>query len=396
MLGYHVAAFDKLNRHASTTISNPMACTPTAALQAILRLEPMDLFLQKEALLKFANMIHKHKWDGFSARCRLIGHARILELKLVSLGAAVRDNVVCRNWTSLNIKISKGDSLAPIWTDIVVYTDGSKTSDGVGAGAVVKIGSSFFRFHCRLPNGSTVYQAEMEALFQAGLFLLKMNLTGKSIHVFSDSQASLMALNSDKLKSTQIVRTLETWDSLSKANKVTLEWVRAHVGTPGNEEADRLAKLGTTALDLQVDVLPSRAQTKMLIRSHFAQKWTTRWTTCKKYLHTKAWFPTPHCKQSIALNNMTKEKISRLIAFITDFNRLNAHSNKINPNVDPVCRGCGESAETANHLALDCGPLLTRSADLIGDVASGKWTMEGLLRFIDTGWLKDALLSTQR
>ncbi|KAJ8980449.1 hypothetical protein NQ317_001622 [Molorchus minor] len=60
---------------------------------------------------------------------------------------------------------------------------------------------------------------------------------GKTILIYSDSQAALQALACNKIKSKLIWNCLETQQTLGNQNKVTLKWVPGHKGVEGNEEA---------------------------------------------------------------------------------------------------------------------------------------------------------------
>ena len=72
--------------------------------------------------------------------------------------------------------------------------------------------------------------------------MLRQGTEGMRISICSDSVAALNALDS-VLVSSKLVR--ECKDSLNihgSRNKITLYWVPAHLGIPGNEKADSLAK----------------------------------------------------------------------------------------------------------------------------------------------------------
>ena len=63
--------------------------------------------------------------------------------------------------------------------------------------------------------------------------------TGKEkqiITFYSDSQASLAALNKLTIKFDTVEKCLNTLNELGNKNKVHLRWVKAHVGIPGNEQ----------------------------------------------------------------------------------------------------------------------------------------------------------------
>ena len=91
------------------------------------------------------------------------------------------------------------------------------------------------------PTGKhcTNYRAEAEALMQAAS---SVHASGKEFHqvVFlSDALSVLRAYQNNKLPS--LTRALQ---QVAHSRRVVLQWIPAHCGIPGNEQADRLAKEG--------------------------------------------------------------------------------------------------------------------------------------------------------
>ena len=68
----------------------------------------------------------------------------------------------------------------------------------------------------------------------------------KAITIHSDSQASLDALDKETINSKTVLTCIEALNLLGSNNDLDLKWIKAHVGNPGNETADSLAKMGTT------------------------------------------------------------------------------------------------------------------------------------------------------
>ena len=57
-------------------------------------------------------------------------------------------------------------------------------------------------------------------------------------------------------------------------NDIHLKWVKAHIGIPGNEVADSLAKRGTTLGSGQTDeLLTPQANQATAMREFFNKKW---------------------------------------------------------------------------------------------------------------------------
>ena len=262
------------------TMTNAIHGTPTEALHILSQIFPLDLFVERESLLKVTNMKYNRQWDGHSSTGRLVGHMHCHEKQLKSIGLALGNPGVERNPATLRVDIQDGKEAQERPEEIQVYTDGSKTKDGVGSGVVVNNRGNFYRYRCKLPDYSTVYEAEVNALLRAALFLLALTLSGENIHFYCDSQAALKLLQNMTIRSKLVRDTVQALTRLGESKNVILHWVRAHVGTKGNEEADRLAKAGTT-FHSEIFIDPGRSYTKLVLKRRLVTAWDQRYQSGK-------------------------------------------------------------------------------------------------------------------
>ena len=94
------------------------------------------------------------------------------------------------------------------------------------------------------------------------------------IKIFSDSQAALLALNNLKVSSKLVLDTINNLNQLAACtHRVELNWIKAHVGHPGNERANQLAREAeklSTCLD---NIPPSWAAFKAKLKEKIYKKW---------------------------------------------------------------------------------------------------------------------------
>ncbi|GBN86585.1 hypothetical protein AVEN_162563-1 [Araneus ventricosus] len=119
--------------------------------------------------------------------------------------------------------------------------DGSRIGDNVGY-AVCSFKNNVFSppFCFKLEPLNTVLKAELFAIYFAACCALE---NGHKISIYTDSLSSIQILRSPNIKSDFVIKIKE---KLSKAGGlVDLSRVKADAGNPGNETADRFAKLAT-------------------------------------------------------------------------------------------------------------------------------------------------------
>ena len=152
------------------------------------------------------------------------------------------------------------------------YTDGSKAGDVVAWAAV----GSFMVAQRRLPNGASIYTAELQGI------LLALSLTVKSratdFIIFSDSLSALEAISKCKFDHPLVIDILVKLNRLAgRRNSAIFCWVPSHVGIEGNERVDRAAVEA-----LQHDAYPMPlpwSDFKPRIAAYIRKSWQETWDT---------------------------------------------------------------------------------------------------------------------
>ena len=93
-----------------------------------------------------------------------------------------------------------------------IYTDGSKSTDGVGFAAVFPNTTS----GGRLTGEASMFTAELYAINAAVHEILKGTIDGNRFTIFSESRSALLALRSDSSFSPIVVETKELFEEPKK------------------------------------------------------------------------------------------------------------------------------------------------------------------------------------
>ena len=171
-------------------------------------------------------------------------------------------------------------------SEITIYTDSSKTNNGVGVVFVIYHKNQRILMHSiKLSRHTTVFQAEVYAIYEAAKHLIRETTTQfKYIKILSDSQAALTAIVSDTIKSRTVLDTVNMLKSLKlRTSIVKLAWIKAHVNIEGNEAADEAAKAGANATDIDKYVPKPWCATKAIVRQLIEAEWDSRWKADPQY-----------------------------------------------------------------------------------------------------------------
>ena len=160
--------------------------------------------------------------------------------------------------------------------DLEVFTDGSKTAYGVGAGMVMLQGSTphIHKIGRRLNPIASVFTAELVAI-KSAMHLLRSYVDISAV-IYSDSKSALEAIQGSSSRGLVIeIRELLV-DLTGKGVSVMFCWIPSHLGIAGNELVDSIAKFATCRLGISSQAVPM-TDVRSHIRSSVYHKWKDKW-----------------------------------------------------------------------------------------------------------------------
>ncbi|KAJ4427692.1 hypothetical protein ANN_25341 [Periplaneta americana] len=150
--------------------------------------------------------------------------------------------------SEVNTEIMKQLSLETINIQncLHLYTDGSLISREQGAGAGVTC--CLFSLYTSLGYGTTSFDGEITAISESLRNLLCHINKFKNAVILSDSKVAILSIVSEHTPSSQTAEITKMLSQLISLNKrIVFQWLPSHCGILGNENADALAKKGSTA-----------------------------------------------------------------------------------------------------------------------------------------------------
>ena len=150
------------------------------------------------------------------------------------------------------------------WTH--VYTVGSATEAVIWHFHKISVGKRQKNLHpCRTHMLKLQYKAELLAIQTALDSLEDLELNKRNIALFTDSLSALQGLDSDRDDLT-LLKIKQSLSKLREERNVVLQRIPAHCEIPGNEEEDKLAKIGSETNDDQPSSL-TYAEVKTIVKT---------------------------------------------------------------------------------------------------------------------------------
>ena len=161
---------------------------------------------------------------------------------------------------------------------------------------------------------------------------------------------------------------------------------------PGNEIADKQAKLGSKNRTNKVECPVPISWAKQLIKQGSYQEWTHRWYYSKTARQTKIWFPSLNRNFSRSLIHLDRADLGLTVEMLTGHNRLNRHESIVDKDVSPTCRLCEEEEESSYHIIGECPRLLHKRWEAFGEPfldLDPVWKPRSFLKFLLTAKIKE-------
>ncbi|MCP4271485.1 MAG: reverse transcriptase-like protein, partial [Gammaproteobacteria bacterium] len=387
---------DKIQNQALRLVCGGMRSTPTAALEIDANVEPLKLRRERAALQsveRYRRLDKDHPnrvlVDSWTPINRLkqkspMDIAKQLEnshhlpeerkqeskfslldpwssIKMPNIKSHLIDPKIDKTADPNTLRLSALETIDSYPSSAIhAYTDGSAFKGTTFAGYGVNL---------QFPDGHSIdfsdacgrtcsnYEAEIKAL-RTAVELAHQSFeltehTPQDIVIFTDSKSALQALENLQLNTCDDINHLvkAIHNLLSSYDiQITLQWIPGHSNIKGNEHADKLAKAG--ARKDQVDKPCDNNTLKQILKNNFKEIWLTNWATGQtgRTMYQEMSKPNPHDP----INNLTRREQSTIFQLRTGHTKFNAHLNRINPQIAPLCRGCGFPYETVNHVLFDC------------------------------------------
>lgn len=394
----------QVNRLALCTLTKFPRSTPTQMLEIVGDIFPAHIYVVKEAVCAFVRLlpIMRMNWDGFNGNINYsVSHRKTWFYKVEELGLndfdlgqldtcfEINHTFAFRVWLE-SFTIVDFVSRLPV-AEWHVYTDGSKSADGVGAAyRILRNGMVECQGSARISDHSSVFQAEVYAINLAVSFILTLEDV-TTVRFFVDSQAALRALCSSTIESLSVLSVVRKLNNVPGI--VDLVWVKAHVGNIDNEAVDAAAK---AAISLQsVDnQLVSKVYLRNQVLDKLRQVWDNEWSAYREARQSKQFF-NGQCKiKAKEMCRLSRFQLGKLIRVTSGHNQLGYHQHVIYPYKSPACRYCDANRETFAHWIDDCPAFDRERQEIFNNqrvIHEYDWDVNKVLAFSKIPRIKSAL-----
>ena len=233
-----------------------------------------------------------------------------------------------------------------------IFTDGSKSSDGVGSAAV----SSRSSCVASLPKEASIFSAELHAIQMA------VDSTGRRIYhqsdqqqnhvIYTDSKSSVDSLHIRN--NHPVIRYIVNKLNTLKQSGINVEicWIPSHVGIQGNEAADQKAK---EVAKRRAEIVPIHYEDYFsILRTKLDNKRKQNYQTHPRLARLRQINPNPSPWPTSTNTNRHEEIIlSRIRLGHTNLTHSYLMEN-INP---PICHFCNNSTLSILHIFTQCPQL---------------------------------------
>ena len=356
----------KVQRLALKMITGCMHSTPTAGMETLLGIAPIEETIKAAALSTCVRLHNTGYWIDTEGKTEFKSHVKTLDDIRVTIPELhfPQDRLIFKARIENSFTVRIGDrkemtssKIRPMPFDpgkVNVFTDGSKDEVSSGAAYFIRGHSIRKQEYFNLGEYTTVFQAEITAISTASQAILEEEIQNEQINFYIDSKSAISALSGYIVQNKCVAECKRHLNKLCEyGNTVRLNWIPGHADQKGNEIADRLAKRGADMCT--VGVTPVIPISKCVI-THVIEEWM-------KAEHERVWVNRHDCRQSRLVLPTTrhrwkgilkrdKDDIRLLTQLVTGHANLGYHRFLMSLEDSPDC-SCGET-QTAIHILTEC------------------------------------------
>ena len=238
-----------------------------------------------------------------------------------------------------------------------IYTDGSKSVNGVGAAFYDPVNS--FEGSLSLHSSCSVFTAEVIAIVEALLYIKSKNFT--NCVICSDSLSTITLLKNlnykSKIENQYIFKILQLIEEINSRNyRVAFLWVKAHIGIQNNHHVDHLAGIAITSPNIQRDYHVPYSDIFSILKYKMLKEWQSDFNIHSQSIGKNFAFIHGNVKFKTWFS-----KINRPRRFITTLSRLKfghcscpSHLFKIKIVASPLCSCNLNQVADVNHILFNC------------------------------------------
>jgi ribonuclease HI len=275
-----------------------------------------------------------------------------------------------------------------------MYTDGSGIDGEIGAAAVCPLMHQTRSVHMGSDTLSTVYAAELQGIslaLQIAQEYADTNGERKEIAIYTDKQAAIWSIAKAEGRSgAYILKGIarQVQERQDKGRYVTVRWIPAHMGIPGNEAADQAAKEATgwrengrrqQPADPPPQLYPLRTTLRRWCKTQTERAWISAWREEKKGRATYRHTPTPTKKVLQLHERLSKRESALLVQLRTE--KIGSNDFLFNRGVPIVASlgcSCGERRQTVAHVLLRCSKYKDLRNRIVANL-SGRYCLRTIL-----------------
>lgn len=366
-----IKQLEHLQRLACLAITGAMRTTPTAAIELLVGIPPLQVVTHQAAMAACYRLYAAGQWINSG-----IGHMSIRRKMIEDISCLQfrSDRIKPKYYfdnnyvTVINDRDFWKDNHPPLLDEVICYTDGSRARNQAGAGIYFQREDEGLSYP--LGQFCTVFQAEVHAIMTCAKHNYVSQENGSSIVICSDSQAAIKAVSNAKVTSDLVSEAVKALRELSRRNEVRLLWLPGHSGFQGNERADGLAKEGSTQRFIGPEPslgLPTQV-VKTVLRNWACREQLRLWYLKDGCRQAKSLIREPNSGLAVSLLKLKREEVRIIVGLLTGHAPLSRHLYIMKLEDDPICSFCSMEDETTFHFLGQCPAFGMKRLAIMGDV----------------------------